>query len=92
MHLPTIRESFEQLAHRAIQEMLSYEQHLPKLSQGECQVYKANRTERLLRQSSLRLEKDLPNSKLDRFRPALRTVRQACYASDLMLPKGPYGT
>ncbi|GAG28619.1 unnamed protein product, partial [marine sediment metagenome] len=57
LHLPTFRESFEDLAHRAVQETLSYEQYLLELSERECQVREANRIERLLRQSRLPLEK-----------------------------------
>ena len=67
LHLPTFRESFEELAHRAVQETLSYEQYLLELACREGQVREANRTERLLRQSRLPLEKDLASFKLGRL-------------------------
>ena len=59
LHLPTIRECFEELARRAAQETASYEQYLLELAERECQVRWAKRTERLLRQSRLPSEKDL---------------------------------
>ena len=67
LHLPTFRESFEELAHRAVQETLSYEQYLLELSERECQVREANRIERMLRQSRLPLEKDLTSFDLKRL-------------------------
>jgi DNA replication protein DnaC len=67
LHLPTFRESFESLARRAAEETLSYEQYLLELSERECQVRTANRTERLLRQSKLPLEKDLAGFDLKRL-------------------------
>ena len=67
LHLPTFRESYEPLARRAEQETLSYEQYLLELSQRECQVRRANRIERLLRQSRLPLEKDLASFDLKRL-------------------------
>ena len=67
LHLPTIRASFEELARRAEQETLSYEQYLLELSQRECQARQANRIERLLRQSGLPLEKTLSSFDLRRL-------------------------
>lgn len=67
LHLPTFRESFEELARRAVQETLSCEQYLLELSERECQVREANRIERMLRQSRLPLEKDLPGFDLKRL-------------------------
>lgn len=67
LHLPAFRESFEPLARRAERETLSYEQYLLELSQRECQVRRANRIERFLRQSRLPLEKDLSNFDLKRL-------------------------
>jgi DNA replication protein DnaC len=57
--LPTFRECFEELARRAAQETSSYEQYLLELAERECQSRWAKRTERLLRDSRLPLEKDL---------------------------------
>ena len=53
LHLPTFREYFEEAAQRAQQETLSYEQYLLELADRECEVRRANRIERLLRQSKL---------------------------------------
>ena len=67
LHLPTIRECFEELARRATQETASYEQYLLELAERECQVRWAKRTERLLRQSRLPSEKDLASFDLGRL-------------------------
>ena len=67
LHLPTFRECFEDLARRAVQETASYEQYLLGLAEQECQVRWAKRTERLLRQSRLPLDKDLASFDLGRL-------------------------
>ncbi|MEO2002380.1 MAG: IS21-like element helper ATPase IstB [Pirellulales bacterium] len=67
LHLPTFREYFEEAAHRAQQETLSYEQYLLDLSARECEVRRAKRIERLLRQSKLPLEKTLEQFDLKRL-------------------------
>lgn len=67
LHLPTIRECFEELARRAAQETASYEQYLLELAERECQVRWAKRTERLLHQSRLPSEKDLASFDLGRL-------------------------
>lgn len=72
--MPTFRESFEDLARRAEQETLSYEQYLLELVERECEVRSANRIDRLLRQSRLPLDKTLDSFDLKRL-PA-KTARQ----------------
>ena len=67
LHLPTFRECFEELARRAVQETASYEQYLLELAERECQVRFAKRTERLLRDSRLPLEKDLASFEMERL-------------------------
>jgi DNA replication protein DnaC len=67
LHLPTFRECFEELAQRAVQETASYEQYLLELAERECQARLAKRTERLLRDSRLPLEKDLASFDLGRL-------------------------
>ena len=67
LHLPTVRECFEDSARRAEQETSSYERYLLELAERECQVRRANRIDRLLRQSRLPLEKDLSNFDLKRL-------------------------
>jgi DNA replication protein DnaC len=65
--LPTFRECFEELARRALQETSSYEQYLLELAERECQARLAKRTERLLRDSRLPLEKNLASFDLGRL-------------------------
>ena len=67
LHLPTFRECFEELARRAVQETASYEQYLLELAERECQARLAKRTERLLRDSRLPLEKDLASFDMKRL-------------------------
>lgn len=74
LHLPTVRESFEETARRAEQEELSYEQYLLELVELERQVRRENRIQRLMRQSKLPPDKDLASFDLKRL-PA-KTRRQ----------------
>src|ERR1700693_1903623 len=67
LRLATFREGFEELARRAVQESASYEQYLLELVERECQTRLAKRTERLLRDSRLPLEKDLASFDLSRL-------------------------
>ena len=80
LHLPTFRECFEEAAGRAVQETLSYEQYLLELAQRECEVRRANRIERLLRQSKLPLDKSLDHFELKRL-PA-KVARQVRSLTD----------
>ena len=74
--MPTFRECFEELARRAVQETASYEQYLLGLAERECQTRLAKRTQRLLRDSRLPLEKDLASFDLGRLPPKVaRQVR-----------------
>ena len=74
LHLPSIRASFEEQARRAEQETLSYEQYLLELCRQECESRRAHRIERLLRQSRIPAEKDLPSFDLKRL--PLKVARQ----------------
>jgi DNA replication protein DnaC len=74
LHLPTFRESFEDVARRAIQESLSYEQYLGELAEQECQVRRTNRIERWLRDSDLPVEKSL--ARFDMKRLPAKVARQ----------------
>ncbi len=67
LHLPTIRECFEELARQAEQETLDYEQFLLTLVQRECQVRRQHRLERCLRESRLPAEKNLAGFDLKRL-------------------------
>jgi DNA replication protein DnaC len=67
LHLPTMRERFGKLAETARQEDMGYEAYLLALCQGECEVRRQNRIERLLRQSRLPREKTLETFDLKRL-------------------------
>jgi DNA replication protein DnaC len=74
LHLPTMRGSFEELAHRAQQESHSYEQYLLELVEREIQSRRVRRLERLLRESRLPLAKTL--EALDLKRLPVKVVQQ----------------
>jgi DNA replication protein DnaC len=59
LHLPTARASCQELADSARREGLSYEAFLLEILQRECQGRRQNRTERLLRESRLPMDKNL---------------------------------
>ena len=59
LHLPAIRSSWEDAAHTAEQETLSYGQFLLEVTAKECQARRNNRIDRLRRESGLPLEKTL---------------------------------
>lgn len=67
LHLPTIRESFEDVARLAEQESLSYERYLLELAVKECEARRHRRIERFLRESCLPLEKTLDAFDLKRL-------------------------
>ena len=62
-----MRECFEQAAHQAERETLSYEQYLLQLTQRECESRRRNRIAMLLRESDLPREKTMANFKLKRL-------------------------
>jgi DNA replication protein DnaC len=59
LHLPTVRECYQDQADRARGESLTYEQYLLDLMEREREVRRQNRVARLLRESKLPLEKTL---------------------------------
>ncbi len=59
LHVPTIRECFEDIARTAEQESLSYECYLLELAERECEARRERRIGRLLRESRLPLEKNI---------------------------------
>jgi len=67
LHLPAIRETFEEEAMRATQEALSYEQYLFELTDQEVEMRRTNRIARFLRESRLPLEKGLDTFDLKRL-------------------------
>jgi DNA replication protein DnaC len=67
LHLPSIRESFEEIAHQAEQESLSYDQYLLELTVRECEDRRHRRIERFLRESCLPFEKRIETFDLKRL-------------------------
>jgi len=67
LHLPAMRECFEQAAQQAEKETLSYEQYLLQLTQRECESRRRNRIATLLRESGLPREKTMANFELKRL-------------------------
>jgi len=59
LHLPTVRECYQEQADRARGESSTYEQYLLDLMEREREVRQQNRVARLLRESKLPLEKTL---------------------------------
>jgi DNA replication protein DnaC len=59
LHLPTIRECYDEQAEKARQEALAYERYLLELARRESEVRRGNRIARFLRESRLPLEKSL---------------------------------
>jgi DNA replication protein DnaC len=76
LHLPTIRQCYEEVARQAEREQLSYERYLHELVQRECDDRQENRTTKMLRESQLPLEKSLEAFDTRRLPPkAARQMR-----------------
>src|SRR5438094_10289066 len=80
LHLPTVRECYEDTARRAERETLSYEQYLLEVISRECEQRRKGRAQRLPKDSALPLEKPLHTCELKRLparapRP-LKTLRE----------------
>jgi DNA replication protein DnaC len=67
LHLPTVREVYEEAARMAEKEHLSFEQYLLHVAERECEVRRTNRIARLVRDSGLPLEKTFETFKRDRL-------------------------
>jgi len=74
LHLPTIRQCYEEVAREAEREALSYERYLHELVQRECEERQENRTTKMLRESQLPLEKSLDG--FDMRRLPVKAARQ----------------
>jgi DNA replication protein DnaC len=76
LHLPTIRQCYEEVAREAERETLSYERYLHELVQRECEERQENRTAKMQRESKLPLEKSLEAFDIRRLPPkAARQMR-----------------
>lgn len=67
LHLPAVRQEYEEAAVRARQESLSYERYLLDLMERECELRRFRRVERRLRESKLFMEKTLASLDLKRL-------------------------
>lgn len=67
LYLSTVRECYQECAHVALKESLSYEQYLLMVVERECEVRRVNRIGRWLRESHLPLEKSLAQLERDRL-------------------------
>src|ERR1700690_417406 len=67
LHLPTVRECYEETARRAERETLSYEQYLLEVISRECEQRRKSKVQRLLKDPELPLEKSLQNFDLKRL-------------------------
>lgn len=74
LHLPTVRQCYEEVARQAERESLSYERYLHELIQRECEERQENRIVKMLRESQLPLEKTL--SGFDTKRLPAKAARQ----------------
>ncbi len=72
LHLPTMRECYEEQANQARKESLTYEQYLYELVQKEGEVRRQKRIERYLRESKLPLEKSMDAFDMKRLPPKVR--------------------
>ena len=81
LHLPAMRSGFEEVAQRAQQESLSYERYLLELTERECQARRANRIERMSRESRLPPEKSLQSLDLKRL-PVLADALEEAGCTD----------
>jgi DNA replication protein DnaC len=59
LHLPTVRQCYEEVARQAERESLSYERYLHELIQRECEERRETRIGKMLRESQLPLDKTL---------------------------------
>src|SRR5450432_4325395 len=84
LHLPTVRSSYEELARQAEAETLSYERYLLNLCDQECQERRQRKIERLLRQSSLPLEKTFATFDLKRLPTKVARQVQSLRAGDFV--------
>lgn len=76
LHLPTVRQCYEEVAQQAERESLSYERYLHELIQRECEERQENRITKMLRESQLPLEKSLAAFDTKRLPPkAARQMR-----------------
>jgi len=67
LHLPTVRNTYEELGRKAAGESLGYGEYLLELVRNECEARRQRRTERWLMESQLPLEKNLKSFEMSRL-------------------------
>lgn len=67
LHLPTVRECYEEEAERARQESITYEYYLAEVMEREREVRSHKRTQKMLQESKLPLEKSLDAFEMGRL-------------------------
>ena len=84
LHLPTFRETYEEVVRQAEEESWPYESFLFQLAEKECQERRRKRIERLLCQSMLPLEKSIESFDMKRLPlPVFHKVRHLLTGSFL---------
>jgi DNA replication protein DnaC len=84
LHLPTVREVYDEAARMAERERLSYEQYLLHVLERESEVRHTNRIARLLRESGLPLEKTLATFNRERLPRAQNAQLVSAIAHELI--------
>lgn len=84
LHLPGIRDYYEELTRTAEQDSMSYQQYLLELLERECEVRWNHRIAKLLTESKLPLEKNLENFDLKRLPPKVMHQVQALLDAKLL--------
>ena len=59
LHLPTLRQCFEEIARQVERKSLNYKRHLHRLIQRQCEERQEDRINKMLRELQLPLEKTL---------------------------------
>lgn len=85
LHLPTMRRSYEEAAHLAQRETLSYERYLLHLVTRECEDRQQKRIERLLRQSKIPADKSLATFNLKRLPQKVAMAMKMLLEGDFLL-------
>jgi DNA replication protein DnaC len=85
LHLPTMRRCYEEAAHLAQRETLSYERYLLHLVTRECEDRQQKRIERLLRQSKIPADKSLANFNLKRLPSKVAMVLKTLLEGEFLL-------
>jgi len=84
LHLPTVRQIYEESARFAERDTLSYERYLLDLVTRESQDRQQKRIERLLRASRIPAEKTLANFNLKRIPPKVALLTKSLIEGEVL--------